>query len=74
MAYCGILYSMDINDIQQPLLSQQRVHSKAGTCPEVDLAPMLAYDTIVTHLKEMGYNTDQLNVEFRLRQYSVRTE
>ncbi|WP_223296522.1 sulfatase-like hydrolase/transferase [Shewanella pealeana] len=74
MAYCGILYSMDINDIHQPLLSQQRVHPKAATCPDVDLEPMLAYGMIVTHLKEMGYNTDQLNVELRLRQYSVRTE
>ncbi|WP_299808084.1 sulfatase-like hydrolase/transferase [uncultured Shewanella sp.] len=68
MAYCGILYSMDINDIQHPLLSQQRVHSKAATCPDVELEPMLAYGMIVTHLKEMGYNTDQLNVESRLRQ------
>lgn len=74
MAYCGILYSVDINNIQHPLLSYQRVHAKTATCPAVDLEPALAYGMIFTHLKDMGYDIAQLNLDSRLRQYSVRLE
>ena len=74
MAYCGILYSVDINNIHQPLQSYQRVHAKTATCPAVDLEPALAYGMIFTHLKDMGYDIAQLNLDSRLRQYSVRLE
>jgi arylsulfatase A-like enzyme len=61
MAYCGMLYSMDINNINHILLSQERVHAKTATCPATDLEPELAYDMIFTHLKDMGYDVGQLN-------------
>ncbi|CAM3576009.1 sulfatase-like hydrolase/transferase [Shewanella violacea] len=74
MAYCGILYSVDINNSHHPLLSYQRVHAKTATCPAVDLEPELAYGMIFTHLKDMGYDIAQLNLDSRLRKYSVRLE
>lgn len=74
MAYCGILYSVDINNIHHPLPSYQRVHAKSASCPAVDLAPGLAYGMIFTHLKDMGYDIAQLNLDSRLRQYRVRLE
>lgn len=74
MAYCGMLYSVDINNIHHPFQSYQRVHAKTATCPAIDLEPELAYGMIFTHLKDMGYDIAQLNLDSRLRQYSVRLE
>jgi arylsulfatase A-like enzyme len=72
MAYCGMLYSLDLNDIQQTRLTQKRVHRKAGNCPEVEFDSQMANSMLIAHLRSMGYDVGQLTGGFeadsRLRQ------
>lgn len=78
MAYCGMLYSIDIKDVHQPILSHQRVHSKTEFCSKEDLDQESAYTMILNHLTEMGYDTallaNRLQLETRSRKYNVRLE
>jgi hypothetical protein len=72
MAYCGMIYSLDLNDIQQIRLTQKRVHPKAGNCPEVEFDSQTAASMLIAHLRSMGYDVGQLTGGFeadsRLRQ------
>ncbi|MDO6677545.1 sulfatase-like hydrolase/transferase [Shewanella sp. 4_MG-2023] len=61
MAYCGTLYSIDINNINALSFEHQKVHARDSVCPLEDLTPKLAYEMILDHLASMGYDTDKLN-------------
>jgi arylsulfatase A-like enzyme len=72
MAYCGMLYSLELNDIQHTRLTQKRVHRKTGNCPEVEFDSQTAASMLIAHLKSMGYDvgrlTDRFEADSRLRQ------
>lgn len=78
MLYCGVLYSIDVNDILQPRLSYQEVENKKSSCTASSLTPRAAYKKIISHLQHMGYDTgsvfEHVADETRDKQYSVRVE
>ncbi|MGF1721225.1 sulfatase-like hydrolase/transferase [Vibrio kyushuensis] len=60
VAYCGELYSLDVNNIESISMKNQTIHAKTNACPTGGINQELAYNLLRDHLNNMGYDTSLL--------------
>lgn len=60
MAYCGNIYSININSNQKPIITEESVHVKTRHCHHDTLDKNTAYKMIIEHLRKHNFDVKHL--------------